>query len=31
LCARWNPEMREDEHENKDVVHAQRVLDQVAG
>ena len=31
LCSGWNPEMREDEHEHKNVVHAQRVLDQVAG
>src|SRR4030095_9844622 len=31
LCAGWNPEMREDEHEHKNVVHAQGVLDQVAG
>ena len=31
LCAGWNPEMREDEHEHKNVVHAQRVLDQVPG
>jgi hypothetical protein len=31
LCARWNPEMREDEHEHKNVVHTQGVLDQIAG
>ena len=31
LCTRWNPEMREDEHEHKNVVHAQRVFDEVAG
>ena len=31
LCARWNTEMREDEHEHEDVVHAQGVLDQVTG
>jgi len=31
LCAGWNPEMREDEHEHKNVVHAQGVLDEVAG
>ena len=31
LCAGWNPEMREDEHEHKNVVHAQGVLDQVTG
>src|SRR4029078_7203421 len=31
LCAGWNPEMREDEHEDKNVVHAQGVLDQIAG
>src|SRR5215472_19048729 len=30
LCAGWNPEMCEDEHEHKDVVHAQGVLDQIA-
>src|SRR5215472_2184751 len=31
LCARWNPEMREDEHEHKNVVHAQGVLDEIPG
>jgi hypothetical protein len=31
LCTRWNPEMREDEHEHKNVVHAQGVLDEVSG
>ena len=31
LCAGWNPEMREDEHEHKNVVHAQGILDQIAG
>ena len=31
LCAGWNPEMREDEHKHKNVVHAQGVLDQIAG
>ncbi len=31
LCEGWNPEMREDKHEHKDVVHAQGVLDQIAG
>jgi hypothetical protein len=31
LCARWNPEMREDEHEHKNVVHAQGVLDEISG
>src|SRR5262249_38745513 len=31
LCAGWNPEMCEDEHEHKNVVHAQGVLDQITG
>src|SRR5215467_6891100 len=31
LCARWHSEVRKYEHENKNVIHAQRILDQVAG
>ena len=31
LCAGGHPEMREDQHEHENVVHAQGVLDQVAG
>ena len=31
LRARWHPKMGEDEHEHKNVVHAEGVLDQVPG
>lgn len=31
LCAGWDPEMREDKHEHKNVIHAEGVLDHVAG
>src|SRR5262245_25798697 len=31
LCSGRNPEVREDEHEHENVVHAQGVLDEIAG
>ena len=31
LVARWHLEVREDQHEDKDIIDAERLLEQVAG